>query len=342
MLAQIKKMNNSVFFTINYFIYTITQSVFLCIINYIMKKNLLLLLTITILFSFITPPSEAGIFDATRATISQSREINTKFKAIRNLLAKQNLFCNKKDFEGLSSLYKEDFINNDGFSKDVYFKLIKDTWKSYPDITYTTEIKSINITNNYATVETYEQAIATSKETLGEIEIIGELHGFAHSVYYLEKIGQNWKITSENVIEEKTILSYGDARYLQINLNAPELVGAGKEYTSNLTVEAPYDSVVVASIGKEKITYPQSRSDEVYRKLPENNTLERIFKANSDNTNEYNIASVGITRAEIPDESDPQSIKVYMSGIAFVMSRVNIIPVNKFVKPEVNDEQKDK
>ena len=308
-----------------------------------MKRQILLsLLIFFAAFPCLAQPTEAKLFGAARAAIEQKKEINSNIKAIQNVFIKQNELCNTQDYEGLSSLYKDNFINNDGFSKEVYFKLIKDTWKSYPDIYYMTQIKSINITNNYATVETYERAVATSKESIGEIEIIGELHGFAHSVYYLEKTGKNWKIASENILEEKTILSFGDARYLNITLNTPELVGAGKEYTANLTVSAPYDSIVVASIGKEKITHPQTRSEEAYRKLSEDNTLERIFRANTDNTNEYNIASIGITRAEVPEESDPQSIKIYMSGIAFVMSRVNVVPINKFVKLEVEDEQKDK
>lgn len=309
-----------------------------------MRKALLTLLLTVLLVSGSTQPSQARIFDTTRAAITQAKEINANFKAIKNVIIAQNEFCNKRNYEGLNDLYKSDFINNDGFSKEVYFKLIKDTWKSYPDISYSTEIKSININNNYAAVETYERAVATTKEEVGEIEIVGELHGFAHSVYYLEKIGKNWKIASENILEEKTSLSYGDARYLNINLNAPEQVGAGKSYSTNLTINAPEDSVIVASIGQEKITYPQSRSEEVYRKLSNDNTLERMFKANTSNTNEYNIASVGITRAEIPDEAQPQNIRIYMSGIAFVMTRINVVPVNKFIKLEDKDKngQKDK
>lgn len=312
--------------------------------NITMMKRLFLTLIITAFISTLNGaamPAQARLFDSTRTAIEQAREINATFKAIKDVIKIQNVYCNKRDYDSLFALYKDDFINNDGFTKDVYFKLIKDTWKSYPDISYTTEIKSINITNNYAAVEAYEYAVATTTENIDELEIVGELHGFAHTVYYLEKVGKNWKIASENILEEKTSLSYGDARYLNINLNAPELVGAGKSYSTNLTINVPDDSVVVASIGQEKITYPQSRSEEVFRRLNDDNTLERMFTANSDNTNEYNIASVGITRAEIPDMNNPQDIRVYMSGIAFVMTRVNVVPANKFIKLD-EDKSEDK
>ena len=67
-----------------------------------------------------------------------------------------------------------------------------------------------------------------------------------------------------------------------------------------------------------------------------------MFTANTDNVNEYNIASVGITRAEFPDEDNPRNIRIYMSGIAFVVTRVNVVPANNFIKLEEKDGQKDK
>ena len=308
-----------------------------------MKKRFILGLILTaLLLAGTIQPSEARFFEETRAAIAQAKAINADLKSIREVIKNQNLYCNKREYDKLFALYKSDFINNDGFSKEVYFKLIKDTWENYPDISYVTEIKSINLKNNFATVETNETAIATTTEDLGEVEIVGELKGNGHSVYYLEKIGKNWRIASENILEETTTLTYGDARFLNIHLDAPEQIGAGKSYTATLSVDAPYDSVVVGSIGQEKITYPQGRSEDVYRKFSDDNTLERMFTANTDNINEYNIAAVGITRAEFPDEDNPKNIRIYMSGIAFVIIRVNVIPENKFVKLEDNNGQKDK
>jgi len=307
-----------------------------------MKKFLLPIIICGILLTGSIQPTEARIFGSVRENIAAARESNANYKAIQNLLKTQNELCNKREYNKLYSLYKSDFVNNDGFSKDVYFQQVKDTWKSYPDITYQTHIQSISVTNNFATVEVYETASASSKEEIGDISVIGELHGFSHSIYYLEKIGSNWKISSENILTEKTALTYGDARYLDITLNAPEQVGAGKSYSTNLTINAPYDSVVIGSIGQEKITYPQKRSEEEYRKLADDNTLTRMFKANTDNINEYSIASVGITRAEFPDEKTPDNIRIYLSGMGFIMTRINVIPENNFVKLEDKNEQKSK
>ena len=338
---QKKNFNFSAHSSIN----ILTRFPFLLILEYnnsMMKKFFISLFITLITLSFTNQTTEAKLFETARVSFSKNKEINNNYKTIKNLIITQNEFCNKRDYNGLYELYKDDFVNNDGFNKEIYFKLIKETWKSYPDIAYTTEIRSINLTNNFAAVETYENAVAITKEETDNWEIAGELHGFAHSVYYLEKVGKTWKIASENVLEEKTSLTYGDARYMNINLNSPEQIGAGQSYSANLTVDAPENAILVGSIGQEKITYPQTKSEEIYRTFSEYNTLERLFSANVDNTNEYNIAALGITRAELTDKYNPESINIYMSGIAFIITRVNVIPENKFIKADENYEQKDK
>ena len=113
-----------------------------------------------------------------------------------------------------------------------------------------------------------------------------------------------------------------------MELSAPNQTGSGKYYTATLKVDAPKDSVVVASINKENIVFPQTKTDEAFRKLPDNNILERFFISNNKNVNEYTVASVGITRAE---NYSADKIRVYMGGLAFIMTRVNVIPENKYL-----------
>lgn len=297
-----------------------------------MKKKLSVLLITALLFSVAsTLPSQAGIWTAQKARIEQNRINKSTYNEIKKVIDKQFDYTNKYDLKGLATLYANDFVNSDGFNKDVYFKLIEETWKTYPDITYKTEIKNIEFSDNYATVFTNEVAIATSQEEIGDLTAIGELYSTSQCVYYLEKQGAKWLINSEKIIEETSTLKYGDARYINIELNAPKQIGANKDYTTTLKVDAPKDSVVIASINKENIVYPQTKSDDAFRKMPDDNILERVFLSNKDNVNEYAVASIGITRAE--NYTDNQ-IRVYMGGLAFIMTRINVIPENKFIKLE--------
>lgn len=301
-------------------------------------KKLSVLLISALLFCATTqqPSNAAGFFATQKAKIEQNRVYKSTLNDIKNVIEQQNVFANKYDAKGLSNLYADDFVNSDGFNKDIYFKLIEETWKTYPDISYTTEIKNIEFTDNYATVFVNEIAVATSKEEIGELTAIGELYSTSQCVYYLEKRGTKWLINSEKIIEETSTLKFGDARYTDIQLNAPKQIGADKEYTATLKVDAPKDSVVIASINKENIVYPQSKSDDAFRKMPDDNILERVFKSNKDNVNEYAVASIGITRAE--NYTDDQ-IRVYMGGLAFIMTRVNIIPENKYIKLDTKSEK---
>lgn len=274
-------------------------------------------------------PSSAGIFSVQKAKIEQNKIEKTKTAELKALFGEQTKQANKHCLIGLQSIYSNDFVNSDGFNLDIYLKMIQETWETYPDISYSTEINNIEFSENYARVLVTETALASPKEQIGEFETIGELYSVSKCIYHLKKHGTIWLIEAEQILEETSTLKYGDARYVNIELNSPKYIGAGKYYTSTLNIDAPKNTVAVASISKENIVYPQTKADNAFRKLPEDNVLERVFQSNKNNLNEYNIASIGLTHAE---NYDAQHIRVYLSGLAFIMTRVNVIPENKFIK----------
>lgn len=303
--------------------------------NIVMKKiSVLLIFSLILMTGYAQMPVQAGIFAKHKAKIEQKKLYKSTIKDILSVIEKQDSLANKHDLKGITELYSEDFLNSDGFNKNAYLKLIEETWKTYPDISYITEIRNIEFTDNYATVFVNETAIATSVEQIGEFETTGELYSTAKSVYHLEKCGNDWLINAERIIEETTTLKYGDARYINIELSAPKQTGTNRYYTATLKVDAPKNSTVVGSISRDKIIYPQTKSEDSFRRIYDN-VLERVFLANSDNVNEYAVGSVGITHAEGYDES---RIRVYLSGMAFIMTRVNVIPENKFIN--IEDEEK--
>ena len=294
-----------------------------------MKKLSVLLVAALLLSGNAYLQCEAGILSAQKARIEQNRINKSILNSVKNVINQQTIFANKYDLKGLKTLYSPNFVNSDGFTKDIYFKLIDETWKTYPDIVYSTEIKNIEFSENYASVLVEETAVATSQENIGDFTAVGELYSTSKCIYYLEKQGTKWLINSEKILEETSSLKYGDARYVNMELSAPNQTGSGKYYTATLKVDAPKDSVVVASINKENIVFPQTKTDEAFRKLPDNNILERFFISNNKNVNEYTVASVGITRAE---NYSADKIRVYMGGLAFIMTRVNVVPKNNFAK----------
>ena len=289
----------------------------------VMKKISVLL----ILILLAGVPCHAGIITDYKAKAAQQKVYKSTLSNIKNVIENQTKYANGHNVEALKKLYSDNFVNSDGFNKEIYFKTLNETWETYPDISYTTVIRNIEFTDNYATVLVREGAVASPVEQIGEFEAIGELYSESSSVYHLEKCGEKWLISSEKVIEETSSLKFGDARFVDIELNAPKQTGSDKDYTVTLKVKAPEKSTVVASINKENIVYPQTKSEESFRRLYDN-VLERVFRSNKDNVNEYALASVGITYAEGINEEE---VRIYMSGLAFVMTRINVVPENRFI-----------
>ncbi len=286
-----------------------------------MKKIFSVLIIGLFIFTNVFVPAQAGFFSDKKAEIIQNYQDRTAQKAIRKILEKQTKLATKHDYTGLFNLYDNDFINTDGFTKNIYFKLIKDTWTTYPDISYTTEIKEIKVDGDTASGEVYETSLATSTEIAEGVKFFGELHSYSNGVYYFKKVKGKWLISGEKVYDEKSFLKYGDTRFIEMDLVSPKSVTPGEYYTASLKVDLPQNAVAVASIGRDEITYPQEQAEEKFRKLPDDNILERMFYANKNGKNEYNVASVGVSKSQA---ISADKIRIYLAGLAFIVTRVNM------------------
>ncbi len=303
-----------------------------------MKKRFILPLILSIAFlSIHSEPAHAGFLKTYKAQIVQNREYRNTISQIKEVFELQDKHTNSHNLDKLSELYAENFVNTDGFGKKVYFELIKNTWETYSDIIYGTVVRDIQVNGDYATVQTFETALATTHEQSETLDAFGELRSSANSIYYLQKFGNKWLITAEQILNEESQLKYGDARFIKMDLKAPNMVSAGQEYSASLDIELGEDESAIASIENQEIIHPIGKPKEIFRQLGENNELERLFKANKKNINEYATASIGIAKTVPYDETRS---RVYVSGIAFLMSRVNVIPENKYITEEEDDAQK--
>lgn len=244
---------------------------------------------------------------------------NNDTREIKSLLNSQVRYANKTNFNKFISTYTDDYTNSDGLNLESYSQLVKDLWNTYDNIEYGIKINGIAVNNDEATVNVTETSFA---EIPAPANLDGVLKSEANSVYYLKKLDGDWKVASDKVLSETTSLLYGDAKNLDIKLTAPKEIEAGKEYTASLEFTPPENVIAIASIASDKVEYPQKQAKEVYRKLPDDNILERIFVSNSDNANEYVVASIGLTKADISD----LSIQLSLTGFGYKIVRVNVIP----------------
>ena len=287
-----------------------------------MKK---FILTLLLLF-FTAQISPAWSF----GTSFDNFAVNRDSRQIKRLLTSQVRWANKSNFDKFISTYDKDYQNADGFDLNKYSELVKDIWNSYDKIKYGVVIKNISVQGDEAKAELIE----TSKASLPleETSYNGELNSYAESVYYFKKTDGKWKVISDAVTEETTTMLYGEAKFLDIKMTVPKFIDAGQDYSAILEFEPPNDTLAIASLTSDLVEYPQKPLKEVFRPMPEDNILERLFTSNTNNQNEYIVASIGLTKTSICD----LSIKLSLTGFGYVIKRVNVKPLGSKAEDDKN------
>ena len=302
-------------------------------------KKVILLFALIILFTVQSfEKAHAGIISDWKANKAAEKELKLTQKSIEKLFELQTLYTNTQKHDKLKQFYSKKYRNSDAFDKNTTFSIIKENYELYPNLIVTLDINNINISENYASVDVFEYAEAKDIKR-DDVDLTGKLEAFAHTIYYLEKTDDNWLIIAEHALEENNSVVFGEAQYLDLKLTAPMIIGAGDEYTSKLEINnLPRKALVMGSITQTPATFPLEDEEQENFRVIEDLSLERIFIANNQNTNEYNIASIGITRGQpIPNGN----VKLYLSGLAFVMTRVNVIPENTLYKKIEQQEEND-
>lgn len=287
-------------------------------------KKFILSLVLCLIF---IQPSYSGSMLADLKTQNDIRQV-------RKLLNSQVRWANKTNFEKFIATYDENYKNSDGFDLEIYSNLVKDIWNTYGKIRYGIKIKNISINGEEAKAELTETSSA--EIPLPETSYNGELKSRSESIYYFKKTNGKWKVISDDVTDETTTMMYGKAKELDVKLTVPETIEPDTEYTATLEFVPPDDTVAIASLASDIVEYPQKPTQEVFRAMPEDNILERLFTSNNKNANEYIVASIGLTQTSVCD----LSIKLSLTGFGYKIKRVNVIPANKTEKENANAENK--
>ena len=235
-------------------------------------------------------------------------------KSVQRFFKTQLRYANRMNYDKYIKTYDSTYSNSDGFNLDIYSKLVRDIWKTYDNIKYDIEIENIALSSDKAIVDVVE----TSYAELGVIsaKYTGELKSVANTTYCLVRDNKTWKVLSDTVKDETTTMLYGDAKDLKINLTVPKEINSNVDYSAVLEFVPPKDTMAIASIASDIVEYPQKPTEEVFRVLPEDNILERLFTSNDKNANEYIIASIGLINLK-------QSLTP--SGFGYCIKRVNVI-----------------
>ena len=204
---------------------------------------------------------------------------------IRNIFDNYQKYTNTKNLEAFLNLHDDNYQNSDGYDKTSLKKFVTDAWKDFPDVRYSIKVLSVNVDIDNATVITSERLSGYTSASVDYIKGNGYVDSESTSIYYLKRFSNDWRIVSEFVVNEKTAIRYGAARYIPMQLDAPALVAPEEEYTAIIKMNVPRKYVALVSLNNEPITYPLEKSTEVFRGIKADGIRERILISRpTDNT----------------------------------------------------------
>lgn len=240
---------------------------------------------------------------------------------IKNIFDSYQKYSNDQDLEKLLNLYDDTFQSSDGYDKVKLRELAEEVWKNYPDVKYSIKILSSTVDVDNATVITQEKLYGTVDSNIEYVKGKGYIDSESTSIYYLKRFSNEWRIISDFVVNEKTAMRYGLAKFVPMQLDAPSIVAPQEEYTAILKMNLPNSYKALVSIDNEPISFPIGKNPETFRSLKSSGIQERILCSNKDDKNENATASVGIVKADIKDDN----ININIVGLAFLSSRVNVV-----------------
>jgi hypothetical protein len=206
---------------------------------------------------------------------------------------------------------------------------------------YSSTLLEIRVNGNWITVETEDVSLATGLPTpLDMLETgvaadsslflnknaTGTLATRSRNLMYLRKIGDDWRIDSDQSLYEDAVLRYGKTDGLEIEFSVPDKVFAGQSYTAAVEAGFPPNSVAMTSVNRSEMVYPHPRIVNAMRVMaPAQNSLERVFTANTNSRNEMVSASLGLLQGKrVLGPNGEPAVSLTLSGVVTLVKRVNV------------------
>ena len=152
--------------------------------------------------------------------------------------------ANDRDLDSVLDFYSDDFSNTDGLTTDSLALGLEQMWENYPELTYTTEIKSWSEEDGLLVAETVT-TIEGVREDKGRTT---NLNSTIESLQYF----QDLKLVNQRILAEQSRLTSGN-NPPQVQISAPKTVKTGERYNFDIIVDEPLgDKVLLGAIKEEK------------------------------------------------------------------------------------------
>ncbi len=208
--------------------------------------------------------------------------------------------ANEQNLDQLIEYYGADFINTDGLTTDTMADAVAQMWKNYPQLEYSTEIKSWSKEGNKLIAETIT-TIRGVQDTQGrKVRLSSTIKSRQHF--------QEQKLVRQEILAEQSQLTSG-SNPPQVKIVSPEVVQVGAKYNFDLIVNEPLnDQVLLGGVQEEKT------ASKLYLN-PSALELEPLPAGGI-----YKVATAPL----LPDSNWLSAILVRGDGITMITHRVNI------------------
>ncbi len=279
-------------------------------------RKFILILTAALLVNF-------SVFNAAFAAITEN-----DYREVIKITKKLRKMSDKNDIKGLSKYYSENYKSFDGYDKEHIMEIFETAGKLYPDSK--TKEKIIKIEDENDLIKVYIDETSSTKILIegeeasyaSEKKIKGKMTSSANYSMTYKKEEAGWRVIADEIYEEITDIRYGEAIKSAFQMETPDKLTPGEEFSVKTTLEVPKERYVVGSIGHDKIIYPPEKYWDPYRAIDSEGILERVMIANKEGLNEYANATFAFVKAF--GENEENALRATISGMGFYVKRINM------------------
>lgn len=250
------------------------------------------------------------------------------YRSVVKITKKLRKLSDNNDIKGISKYYSDNYKSFDGYNKDQIMEIFETARRLYP--TSKTKEKILKVKEENGLIKVFIDETSSTKIVIkGEEASYSENEKIAglmtssanYSMIYKKEDGK-WLVVGDEIYDESTDIRYGDALESDFQMDAPDTIKPGTEFTVKTLLEVPKDVFAVGSIGHDKIIYPPEKYWDPYRAFNPTGVLERVMVANKDGINEYANATFAFVKA--PDNIKDGTERAVISGMGFYVKRMNM------------------
>lgn len=150
--------------------------------------------------------------------------------SLNNLLTQIDAAANKGDIKGVMQFYSPNFVHGDGLNRSSIEKALVSLWKRYPQLKYTTQVRSWTSLGNATIAETVTTITGLPTSSSNNLALKATMTS-------RQRIADG-KIVRQDILSERTQLTSG-TKPPKIDLKLPQQVKVGEQYSLDAIVQEP-------------------------------------------------------------------------------------------------------